>query len=255
MKSTIKDELTIPQQTRYLVGIDLGRVERHVNYALFLLAILFHLNVFCKGLRPEPGISLTRIGVGCSRCGGFCRMGDWYSVVKVLASKTPRTYVHILRWIRQLFLPLYLTNSAYDDSTGWAVAEETGGQVDKTWCSWNLSEMSWMQCETKIGATWWMIGRLRYGGQTQCRKSVMTSFDQVQILTRRAQLQQHDNQDHIRYQHALETLLVAEKEADKLIEETSRPSLHPDPWREKEKFWRRKLLLCENPETKKLSSE
>lgn len=47
----------------------------------------------------------------------------------------------------------------------------------------------------------------------------MTSFDQVQILTRRAQLQQHDNQDHIRYQHALETLLVAEKEADKLIEE------------------------------------
>ena len=30
MKASVKDELTIPKQTRYLVPIELGRVERHV---------------------------------------------------------------------------------------------------------------------------------------------------------------------------------------------------------------------------------
>ena len=30
MKSNITAELTIPQQTRYLVPIELGKVERHV---------------------------------------------------------------------------------------------------------------------------------------------------------------------------------------------------------------------------------
>ena len=30
MKSNVTAELTIPQQTRYLVPIELGRVERHV---------------------------------------------------------------------------------------------------------------------------------------------------------------------------------------------------------------------------------
>lgn len=38
MKSAVKDELTIPQQTRYLVSIDLGRVERHVG-AMFQLYV------------------------------------------------------------------------------------------------------------------------------------------------------------------------------------------------------------------------
>ena len=31
MKASIKHELTIPQQTRYLVPIELGRVERQVS--------------------------------------------------------------------------------------------------------------------------------------------------------------------------------------------------------------------------------
>ena len=33
MKASVKDELTIPKQTRYLVPIELGRVERHVSHA------------------------------------------------------------------------------------------------------------------------------------------------------------------------------------------------------------------------------
>ena len=34
MKETVKDELTIPPQTRFLVPIDLGRVQRHVGAPL-----------------------------------------------------------------------------------------------------------------------------------------------------------------------------------------------------------------------------
>ena len=34
MKEAVKNELTIPPQTRYLVPIELGRVERHVRLDL-----------------------------------------------------------------------------------------------------------------------------------------------------------------------------------------------------------------------------
>ncbi len=40
MKAAVKDELTIPPQTRYLVPIELGRVERHVCF-LHAYACLF----------------------------------------------------------------------------------------------------------------------------------------------------------------------------------------------------------------------
>lgn len=36
MKSNIAAELTIPQQTRYLVAIELGKVERHVSATVTL---------------------------------------------------------------------------------------------------------------------------------------------------------------------------------------------------------------------------
>lgn len=40
MKASVKDELTIPKQTRFLVPIELGKVERHVS---FLGLYEFHL--------------------------------------------------------------------------------------------------------------------------------------------------------------------------------------------------------------------
>jgi E3 ubiquitin-protein ligase SHPRH len=49
---------------------------------------------------------------------------------------------------------------------------------------------------------------------------LLTRFGQIQTFIQRAQLQQHNEDDRIRYQHSLETLLLAEKEANKLIEET-----------------------------------
>ena len=35
VKASVKDELTIPKQTRYLVPIEMGRVERHVRIFYF----------------------------------------------------------------------------------------------------------------------------------------------------------------------------------------------------------------------------
>jgi hypothetical protein len=32
LKASVKDELTIPQQTRYLVNIAMGPVEKHVGF-------------------------------------------------------------------------------------------------------------------------------------------------------------------------------------------------------------------------------
>jgi len=37
----VRDELGIPEQTRYLVPIDLGRVEKHVRVSLPLLPTYF----------------------------------------------------------------------------------------------------------------------------------------------------------------------------------------------------------------------
>jgi hypothetical protein len=39
MKSAVQAELTIPTQTRYVFPIFLGRVERHVSFALVSLAV------------------------------------------------------------------------------------------------------------------------------------------------------------------------------------------------------------------------
>lgn len=40
MKEAVKDELTIPPQTRYLVPIELGRVERHVRILIIVCSVL-----------------------------------------------------------------------------------------------------------------------------------------------------------------------------------------------------------------------
>jgi hypothetical protein len=62
MKVAVKDELTIPQQTRYLVGIELGRVERHVSlqteHDMFVDS---RYNVNQIGIRPELRSCIDRI--------------------------------------------------------------------------------------------------------------------------------------------------------------------------------------------------
>ncbi|KAG1857719.1 SNF2 family N-terminal domain-containing protein [Suillus subalutaceus] len=54
LKSAVKDELTIPQQRRYLVSIELGRVERHV-YDHHLEAALVELGLDARGVATSEG--------------------------------------------------------------------------------------------------------------------------------------------------------------------------------------------------------
>ncbi|KAK0216540.1 SNF2 family N-terminal domain-containing protein [Armillaria nabsnona] len=54
MKSTLEAELTIPQQTRYLVSIEMGRIERHV-YDQTLEAVLQELGLDARGVAASAG--------------------------------------------------------------------------------------------------------------------------------------------------------------------------------------------------------
>ncbi|KAG1893017.1 SNF2 family N-terminal domain-containing protein [Suillus fuscotomentosus] len=54
LKSAVNDELTIPQQRRYLVSIELGRVERHV-YDHHLEAALVEIGLDARGVAASEG--------------------------------------------------------------------------------------------------------------------------------------------------------------------------------------------------------
>ncbi|TRM58251.1 SNF2 family N-terminal domain-containing protein [Schizophyllum amplum] len=57
VKASVKDELTIPQQTRYVVPVEMGRVERHV-YDEALDRILFELGLDSRGVAASEGWEL-----------------------------------------------------------------------------------------------------------------------------------------------------------------------------------------------------
>ncbi|KAJ7746946.1 SNF2 family N-terminal domain-containing protein [Mycena maculata] len=139
-KASVKSELTIPQQTRFLVRIAMGPVERAV-YDQNLESILLELGLDARGVdvrgeNKEPDGTLLRT---------------------------------LLRKLRAI-------------------------------------------------CTHPQVGQL---GNKLFKPGVLKSMEQVlqiQGLVRMAQLQQH-GQDKNRYQHCLETLLLAEKETTKLVEE------------------------------------
>jgi hypothetical protein len=87
MKSTVKDELTIPQQTRYLVPIELGRVERHVSTSNFCAFMLSYSYIF-TGLRPELRGGFARARFRRSRYCSFFRLGGRCGIAAVFAPQT-----------------------------------------------------------------------------------------------------------------------------------------------------------------------
>ena len=64
MKSKLEAELTIPQQTRFLVPIEMGRVERHVRNSFSPLYIEFNSS-YDPGLLSSFGGRLARARTGC----------------------------------------------------------------------------------------------------------------------------------------------------------------------------------------------
>ncbi|KAJ7180438.1 SNF2 family N-terminal domain-containing protein [Mycena filopes] len=156
-KASVTDELTIPQQTRYLVGIEMGPVERHV-YDQSLEEVLLQLGLDARGVdvrgeNREPDAVLLRAALRKLRA--IC------------------THPQIGQVGNKLFKPGALKSME---------------QVLQTMCDDN----------------WAVV-------VDDCR-------GKVQGLIRMAQLQQH-GADKNRYQHCLETLLLAEKEGARLIEE------------------------------------
>lgn len=73
MKSSVKTELTIPQQTRYLVGIELGKVERHV-YDQTFEAVLLQLGLDARGVAASDGwqVDGTVLRASLRRLRGIC---------------------------------------------------------------------------------------------------------------------------------------------------------------------------------------
>ncbi|KAJ7623410.1 SNF2 family N-terminal domain-containing protein [Roridomyces roridus] len=157
-KANVTAELTIPQQTRYLVPIEMGPVERHV-YDQSLEMILLELGpdargVDVRGENREPDGTLLR------------------SLLRKLRAIC--THPQVGQIGNKLFKPGGL---------------KTMEQVLQTMCDDNWSTV------------------------------VEQSRLKIQGLVRMSQLQQQLGQDKQRYQHSLETLLLAEKDTVKLLDE------------------------------------
>ncbi|KAG6889213.1 hypothetical protein C0995_002673 [Termitomyces sp. Mi166 len=73
LKANVKEELTIPQQTRYLVSIHLGPVEKHV-YDQALEAALLELGLDARGVAGSEGwdIDSTVLRSAIRRLRGIC---------------------------------------------------------------------------------------------------------------------------------------------------------------------------------------
>ncbi|KAF9039897.1 SNF2 family N-terminal domain-containing protein [Panaeolus papilionaceus] len=161
IKSNISDELTIPQQTRYLVPIEMGRVERHV-YDQTLETILLDLGLDARGVAANDGwtvdggllrSSIRRLRGICThpQVGQLQKRGD--NLMKAGALKTMEAVLEAM--------------------------------ADQNW------------------------------------RSVMDAWrNKILALVRFAQLQQQEDDDNgLRYQHMLETLLATEKEMRQQVDE------------------------------------
>ena len=73
MKEAVKDELTIPPQTRYLVPIELGRVERHF-YDQTLDAALLDLGLDARGVAATENweVDVAKLRYWIRRLRGLC---------------------------------------------------------------------------------------------------------------------------------------------------------------------------------------
>ncbi|KIK38243.1 hypothetical protein CY34DRAFT_402958 [Suillus luteus UH-Slu-Lm8-n1] len=160
LKSAVKDELTIPQQRRYLVSIELGRVERHV-YDHHLEAALVELGLDMRGVAVNEGwqIDATLLRNVLRKLRGICTHPQ----------------------VGQLQRP--------GDKLAKPGALKSIGDVLEA-----MRDQNW-------------------------RNFMDDRKAKVQTLVRFAQLQQHNEQNLDRYKRALDSLLMAEQEANEIIDD------------------------------------
>ncbi|KAI0702634.1 SNF2 family N-terminal domain-containing protein [Earliella scabrosa] len=159
MKEAVKNELTIPPQTRYLVPIELGRVERHV-YDQTLDAALLDLGLDARGVAATEN---WEVDVG--------KLRHWLRRLRGLCTH-PQVGQLAVNAVDKLHKPGVLKSMA---------------EVLET-----MREHNWRN---------WMDDR---------KSKVMNT-------TTLAQLVQREEQNKNRYRQALDLLIEAEQEADKMM--------------------------------------
>ncbi|KAI0350953.1 hypothetical protein OH77DRAFT_1411940 [Trametes cingulata] len=162
MKETVKDELTIPPQTRYLVPIELGRVERHV-YDQTLDAALLDLGLDARGVAATEN---WEVDVGKLRY-----------------------------WLRKL------RGICTHPQVGQLLGHGGADKLHKPGVLKSMAEV----LETMREQNW--------KNYMEDRKS------KVSAMASHAQLLQQDETNRNRYREALDVLLNAEREAQKLVDD------------------------------------
>ncbi|KAI0370965.1 hypothetical protein BV20DRAFT_943332 [Pilatotrama ljubarskyi] len=162
MKEAVKDELTIPPQTRYLVPIELGRVERHV-YDQTLDAALLDLGLDARGVAATEN---WEVDVGKLRY-----------------------------WLRKL------RGICTHPQVGQLLGHGGADKLHKPGVLKSMAEV----LESMREQNW-----KNYMEDRKSKVSAMASL---------AQLLQQDEMNPHRYREALDVLLNAEKEAQKLVDD------------------------------------
>ncbi|OSD03772.1 hypothetical protein PYCCODRAFT_1365388 [Trametes coccinea BRFM310] len=160
MKETVKDELTIPPQTRYLVPIELGPVERHV-YDQTLDAALLDLGLDARGVAATEN---WEVDVG--------KLRHWLRTLRGFCTHPQVGQLAIHGGVDKLDKPGVLKSMA-------EVLE-------------SMREQNW-------------------------RNYMEDRKNKVAAMANLAQLVQQDDANRNRYREALDILLAAEKEAQKLV--------------------------------------
>ncbi|KAH7911867.1 SNF2 family N-terminal domain-containing protein [Hygrophoropsis aurantiaca] len=160
LKSSVKDELTIPQQTRFLVSIELGRIERHV-YDQNLESALVELGLDARGVAASEGWQID---------GALLR-----SLIRNLRGICTHPQVGQL--------------------------QRPGDKLFKAGALKSIGEV----LEAMRDQNW--------------RNLMDDRKAKIQSLVRYAQLHQHNQNNIDRYQRALETLLGADNDMDRIIDE------------------------------------
>ncbi|KAI9061801.1 hypothetical protein FKP32DRAFT_1594010 [Trametes sanguinea] len=160
MKETVKDELTIPPQTRYLVPIELGPVERHV-YDQTLDAALLDLGLDARGVAATEN---WEVDVG--------KLRHWLRTLRGFCTHPQVGQLAIHGGVDKLDKPGVLKSMA---------------EVLET-----MREQNW-------------------------RNYMEDRKNKVSAMANLAQLVQQDEENRNRYREALDILLAAEKEAQKLL--------------------------------------
>jgi E3 ubiquitin-protein ligase SHPRH len=192
-KVSVKNELTIPEQTRYLVPVELGKIERQVLGITLPVEVFSHyyFQVYDQTFeRALEELGLDARGVAASE--------GWEVDVALL-----RSWMRKLRGIATHPQVGQLFNQAdklHKRGVLKSIGEVLEGMCEQNWR--NLMD----DRKKRVGHGW-------MGRGLGCTKHYL----QIECLIKSGQLQQHAEREPKRYQLGLDFLVQAEQEAEQLV--------------------------------------